>query len=40
MFYQNQHMTSGGIISSFANSVVSGIEGLMKELIMKHHEDN
>ena len=40
VFYRNSHMTSGGTISSFANSVVSGIEGLMKELVVKHHEDN
>ena len=40
VFYENSYITSGGTISSFANSVVSGIEGLIKELVVKHHEDN
>jgi len=40
VFYRNSHMTSGGSLSEFSNSVVSGIEGLMKDLVVKHHEDN
>jgi hypothetical protein len=40
VFYQDSHMTSGGSLSDFSNSVVSAIEEMMKKLVVKHHEDN
>ena len=40
VFYRDSYMTSGGSLSEFSNSVVSGIEGMIKKLVVKQHEDN
>ena len=40
VYYVNGFLTSGGSLSEFAKAVDDGIETMMKELVVKHHEDN
>jgi hypothetical protein len=40
VYYRDGTLTSGGSLSEFAKAVNDGIETLMKELVVKHHEDN
>ena len=40
VYYVNGFLTSGGTLSEFAKAVDGGIETMMKELVVKHHEDN
>ena len=40
VYYRNGFLTSGGSLSEFAKAVDDGIETMMKELVVKHHEDN
>jgi hypothetical protein len=40
VYYVNGFLTSGGSLSEFAKGVDDGIETMMKELVVKHHEDN
>tara|TARA_R110001592_G_scaffold46030_2_gene146814 strand:+ start:314 stop:790 length:477 start_codon:yes stop_codon:yes gene_type:complete len=40
LYYQNDRIATGGIKSSIANLVIEQIEEMMKELVVKHHEDN
>tara|TARA_B110000027_G_C16044582_1_gene267061 strand:+ start:39 stop:497 length:459 start_codon:yes stop_codon:yes gene_type:complete len=40
VFYQNSRIVSGGTDSNIGNFVISKIEEMMKELVVKHHEDN
>ena len=40
VYYRNGTLTSGGTLSEFAKDVDDGIEAMMKELVVKHHEDN
>ena len=40
VYYVNGFLTSGGTLSEFAKDVDDGIEAMMKELVVKHHEDN
>ena len=40
VYYRNGSMTSGGSQSEFLNSIVNAVEIIMKDLVVKHHEDN
>ena len=40
VYYRDGALTSGGTLSEFAKGVDDGIEAMMKELVVKHHEDN
>ena len=40
VYYRNGKLTSGGSQSEFLNSVVNAVEIIMKDLVVKHHEDN
>tara|TARA_R110000823_G_scaffold298529_1_gene418925 strand:- start:37 stop:495 length:459 start_codon:yes stop_codon:yes gene_type:complete len=39
-FYSDQHITSGGPLSTFGNSAIGAMEEMMKKLVVEHHEDN
>tara|TARA_R110001599_G_scaffold332335_1_gene547655 strand:+ start:116 stop:580 length:465 start_codon:yes stop_codon:yes gene_type:complete len=40
VYYRNGFLTSGGSQSEFIKGVDSGIETMMKEFVVEHHEDN
>ena len=40
VYYRDGALTSGGTLSEFAKGIDDGIEAMMKELVVKHHEDN
>ena len=40
IFYQDDRIASGGINSNIADFVISSIEEMLKEFVVKHHEDN
>ena len=40
VYYRDGSLTTGGSLSEFAKAVDDGIETMMKELVVKHHEDN
>ena len=40
VFYSDERITSGGESSTFGDYTIGYIEEMMKELVVKHHEDN
>ena len=40
IYYKNDRMSQGGINSNIGKFVIDNIEEMMKELVVKHHEDN
>ena len=40
VFYSDERITSGGTSSTFGDYTIGYIEEMMKELVVKHHEDN
>ena len=40
IYYKNERMSSGGINSGIGKHAIDKIEEMMKEFVIRHHEDN